>query len=110
VRSTKPCFLVSGSPVGVVYTPSGVKVAGDRPGRLARSFIFTAKERVRPTRLEPTTFSLEPQSLKGCRRGLREPANPPYLSQFLFSALCCTVLCSRWCQSGVKIALVFRFD
>jgi len=32
------------------------------------------------------------------------------LVPFHWFALCCTVLRSRWCQSGVKIALVSTFD
>ena len=43
-------------------------------------------------------------------RDLHERANPPYLSRFLFCALprCCTVLRSRWCQSGVKVVSEVR--
>jgi hypothetical protein len=60
--------------------------------------------------LEPLTCSLRVigQALQGFASLCKPPINRAL--SFLCLALCCTVLRSRWYQSGINSTLVFTFD
>jgi hypothetical protein len=65
---------------------------------------FCRQKREPTSGLEPLTCSLRVmhQALQGLARGCKCPIPRPV--SFLCLALCCTVLRSQWCQSGVNIA------
>jgi hypothetical protein len=48
------------------------------------------------------------RALQGCARVCESLIDKPF--SFLRFAVCCTVLRSRWCQSGVNITLVATSD
>jgi hypothetical protein len=82
-------------------------------GYLATSlpYFLTHISPANPHRLKEPTSGLEPlscslrviiQALQGLAQGYKCPP-----VSYLGLALCCTVLRSRWCQSGVNITLIF---
>jgi hypothetical protein len=67
------------------------------------SRIGRADERTRTADL--TSLRVMHQALQGFAQACKSPISKPLC--FLWPAACCTVLRSRWCQSGVNIALMF---
>jgi hypothetical protein len=69
------------------------------------------RQKTEPTSgLEPLTCSLRVihQALQGFADGCKTRIPKPV--SFLCLALCCTVLRSRWYQSGINISLISTFD
>src|ERR687890_1566546 len=90
--------------------PTAARAPGNRTGGYSFLQVLQVKKRAdeRTRTAYPCSLRVIPQALQGvagdckCRisKGL----------SLLGVALCCTVLRSRWCQSGVNFTLVSTFD
>jgi hypothetical protein len=99
-----------GSRLDKLLLPYCCQSSVDRVGTLSFLWYLQVKRRADERTRTADLISLRviTQALQGCAGGCKSPISKGV--SFLYLAACCTVLRSRWYQSGVNIALVSTFD
>jgi hypothetical protein len=102
---------VQSIPLSSSYECEGCQRAGDSelgPSPVCRFLLQLAIKRRPTSGLEPLTCSLRVinRMLQEFARSCKSPISKPF--SLLWLAQCCTVLRSRWCQSGVRSVCITR--